>query len=198
MTTTVYLVRHAAHGLLGRVLTGRMPGVRIAEAGQVQAEQLARRLAEERIVAVWSGPLERTCATAMPIARLLGLSVTIAPGLDEIDFGEWTGRSFEALARDPVWANWNSARSVTRPPGGETILEVQARAVAEIERARREHVSGGVVMVSHGDVIRAAVAYHLGLPVDCMLRFEVRPASISILQVGDWGALLERLNEVSA
>jgi len=51
--------------------------------------------------------------------------VRIEERLDEIDVGDWQGRDFEALARDPRWNSWNSARSVARPPGGETMLEAQ-------------------------------------------------------------------------
>jgi len=53
-----------------------------------------------------------------------------------------------------------------------------------------------VVLVSHADVIKAALLYHLGLPLDAHARFDVDPASISTLAVGDWGAKVIRLNEV--
>jgi probable phosphoglycerate mutase len=76
------------------------------------------------------------------------------------------------------------------------MLEVQARAVGLIE-ARHREAEGAVVLVSHSDVIKVAVAYYLGLPVDAWHRFDVDPASITTLVVGDWGARVVRLNEVA-
>ena len=196
--TTFYLVRHAAHGLLGHVLAGRMPGVRLGPEGLAQADRLAERLAREAVEAVHSSPLERARETAAPIAARLGLDVQVAEALNEIDLGEWSGRSFDSLRDDPLWRSWNSARSVTRPPGGETMLEVQLRAVGHMERVRREHPDAGVVLVSHGDVIKAGLAYYLGLGADAWSRFDVDPASLSALVVGDWGARLRVMNEVPA
>ena len=78
------------------------------------------------------------------------------------------------------------------------MLEVQARAVRVIEQVRAAHPDTGVVLVSHGDVIKAALLYHLGLPIDAYQRIEVGPASLSVLVVGDWGARVLSLNEATA
>jgi broad specificity phosphatase PhoE len=59
-------------------------------------------------------------------------------------------------------------------------------------------VERSVILVSHSDVIKAALLYHLGLPIDAYSRIEVEPASISTLVVGDWGSKTLRLNEVVA
>jgi probable phosphoglycerate mutase len=196
VTTTVFFVRHAAHGLLGHVLAGRMAGVRLGEEGLRQADRLATRLARESVAAVCSSPLERALETAAPIARRLERDVQVAEALNEIDLGEWSGRSFDALDGDPQWRNWNAARSLTRAPKGETMLEVQARAVGFVERMRRAWPDSGVVLVSHADVIKAGLAYYLGLPLDSHARFEISPASLSALAVGDWGARVLVMNEV--
>ena len=198
MTTTFFLLRHAAHDRLGRVLCGRMPGVTLGEAGRAHAARLAERLSRETVAAVYSSPLERARETAEPIAARLGLSVEIAPEIDEIGFGEWSGRSFEELDRDPRWAAWNAARSVSRPPGGETMLEAQSRAVGFIERLRRTHGDGAAALVSHADLLKSVLAFFLGLPLDLIGRFEVGPASLSTVVVGDWGAKVLTVNEAAA
>ncbi|GJD99672.1 phosphoglycerate mutase GpmB [Methylobacterium isbiliense] len=195
MTTTFYLVRHAAHGHLGRTLCGRMPGVSLGEEGRAQAEALAGRLAREDLAAIYASPLERAQETASPLAARTGLPLQTLPALNEIDFGEWSGRSFEELHGDPRWDGWNTARHVTRPPGGETILEAQARAVRGLEELRRAHGEARLALVSHADVIKLVLAYALGLAADAMGRFEVSPASVSVLVLGDWGAKVESLNE---
>jgi probable phosphoglycerate mutase len=198
VTTTFHLVRHAAHDRVGAVLCGRMPGVSLGEVGRGQAERLAARFAAATVAAIQSSPLERARETAAPIAARLGQDVAINEGLTEIDFGAWSGRAFKDLDGDPAWAAWNGARGFNRPPGGESMLEAQARIVRAMEVLREAHRDGAVVLVSHSDVIKAALLYHLGLGLDAWPRIEVEPASISTLVVGEWGARIVRLNEVVA
>jgi probable phosphoglycerate mutase len=193
-----FLVRHAAHELVDRVLCGRMAGVSLGEEGRAQARRVAQRLARERIAAIHTGPLERARETAAPIAEQLGLTPEIHEAISEIDVGEWAGRDFASLQGDPHWASWNSARSVTRPPGGETMPEVQARVVGHLERVRGSHPDQAVVLVSHGDVIKAALLYCLNMPIDGYRLFDISPASISTLVIGDWGAKVLSVNEVPA
>jgi broad specificity phosphatase PhoE len=198
VTTTFLLVRHATHGRVGTVLCGRMPGVTLGAEGRAEAERLADHLAGRRIASVHTSPLERARETAEPIAARLGLEAESCEELLEIEFGAWTGRSFASLQDESRWRGWNSARSVSRPPGGETMLEVQARVVRLVERLRATCSDETVVLVSHGDVIKAGLLYCLGLPIDAHARIEVSPASISTLAVGDWGVNVIALNQVVA
>ena len=198
MTTTFFLVRHAAHDRVGRVLCGRMPGVSLGALGRDQARGLAERFANEAVASVQTSPMERARETAEPIAARVEQTLEINPGITEIEFGAWSGRSFDELDQDPAWASWNAARGVSRPPGGETMLEAQARVVRAMERLRDAYRERSVVLVSHADVIKAALLYHLGLSIDAYARFDIEPASISTLAVGSWGAKVIRLNEVVA
>jgi probable phosphoglycerate mutase len=198
MTTTLFLVRHAAHDLIGRVLCGRMAGVRLGTEGRRQAERLAERLARERVAAVYTSPLERARETAGPIADRLGLVPEVAEAITDVEYGEWSGKRFEELDRDPRWSAWNEAKSTYRPPGGETVLDVQHRAVGHVERVVAAHPEGGAVLVSHCDVIKAVLAYFLGMAIDGIARFEISPASVSIVAVGAWGARVHAINEVAA
>jgi broad specificity phosphatase PhoE len=75
---------------------------------------------------------------------------------------------------------------------------VQVRVARHIERSRALHPDDRIVLVSHSDVIRAAVLYHIGLPVDSFWRIEISPGSLTTLIVGDWGAKLISLNDVMA
>ena len=198
MTTTFHLVRHAAHDRVGTVLCGRMPGVHLGTLGKAQAERLAERFANENVTGIHTSPLERAVETAEPIAARLGQRLEIRQDIAEIDFGAWSGTSFEALAQDPRWTAWNRARSNGRPPYGETMLEAQMRIVGAMEQLRHRYSDRSVILVSHSDVIKAALLYHLGLPIDAYARFDIEPASISTLVVGDWGSKVLRLNEVVA
>lgn len=195
MTARVFLLRHAAHDTVGSGLAGRAPGITLGPDGLAQAGRLARRMAGQTLAAIYASPRERTRQTADAVAEGRSLDVTIASELDEIDFGRWSGNTFDTLNQDPLWRQWNAARSVARTPGGESVLDVQRRVVGLIERAATAHAGHAIALVSHADVIKAAVSYHLGLPVDAWQRFDIAPASVTVIDVGDWGARLLTLNE---
>jgi probable phosphomutase (TIGR03848 family) len=198
VATTFYLVRHAAHGLLGHKLAGRMDGVHLSEEGRRQAERLGLRLASENLAAIYSSPLPRAQETAAPIATRAGLAVEPEPQANEFDFGAWTGKALDALESDPLWRRFNAFRSVTPAPGGESMLDVQIRIVALMRQLRARHAAAPIAIVSHGDVLRAAVLYALGIPLDLFLRIEIAPASISIVELDDWGWRLTLLNDTPA
>jgi broad specificity phosphatase PhoE len=193
--TTFLLVRHAEHSLGPSVLAGRMPGVALTEIGHHQAERLARRLARERITALHCSPQQRTRETASAIADACGIAIQIAPALDELDFGAWTGKSFAALDEDPRWRLWNSERDRARTAGGETIADLAARVIGHIEEASRSDPAGRIAIISHAEVIRTAVLHYLGLPFRDYARISVDTASISRLMLADEGPRLLSLNE---
>lgn len=181
MATTFHLIRHGTYPLLGHVLGGRSAGHSLDAAGRAQAEALAEALAVRPIRAVVSSPLERTRETAAPIAARHGLAVAIEPDLNEIDFGEWTGAAFDELHARPAWRAFNLFRSSTPIPGGETMLAAQARAMAALLRLRAAYPEGDVAVVSHGDVVKAILAHFLGVSLDLFRRFEISPASRSVV-----------------
>src|SRR3954470_1577812 len=129
---TFHLIRHATNDLVGKSIAGRTPGIHLNDTGRQEAKRLAERLSHSGITRIFSSPLERAQETAEPLARTLGLSVTTIENLQEIDFGSWRGRAFSELESDPMWQRWNSFRVSARAPGGETIIEVQARLVGVI------------------------------------------------------------------
>ena len=195
MTATIILIRHAAHVELGRVLTGRRRDVSLSKEGLEQAEIVADLLGVEQLAAVYSSPRERAWYTAREVADAHELKVEVSDALDEVDFGDWTGMSFDALEGDPLWQQWNETRSQARPPAGESMTEAVARAVAAIEAFAAAHDGASIAAVSHCDVIRGVIAHYLGLSLDNILRFDVDPASVSRLTVGSWGARVMTVNE---
>jgi probable phosphomutase (TIGR03848 family) len=193
--TTFYLIRHATNDYLDqRKIAGWVPGVHLNSEGRKQAQQLAERLARDAIRAIYSSPLERAYETAEPIAAKLGLRVQISEGLGEIRFGDWTDETIAKLDTIPQWQRWNSFRSGTEMPNGEAMIEAQARIVREMLRLRTAHPNDRIALVTHGDPIKAAVAYFLGSPLDLFLRIEVDPASVSIIALDEHTARIIRLN----
>jgi len=192
--TTFLLIRHAHTDAIGRYLPGTAPGTPIDPAGQVQVDHLVEKLRSVPLDAVISSPLERATQTATPIAATHGLAVAIEPAFVEFEVGDWTGRTFPDLDSDPLWQRFNSVRSVSRPPGGELMLEVQQRAVAKLLELADSHLSGSLAIVSHGDVIRAMLMYFLGMPVDFLHRLEVLPASVSVVTFDRHTAIVRQVN----
>lgn len=192
--TSFFLVRHGSCRGLGETLWGRTNGVCLSDEGKAQALRLAERFAHVKLDAIYSSPLERALETAEAIARDAKLEVKQSPAFNEIDFGEWSARSFDVLAGDEHWQRFNSRRSVTKIPGGESFPDVQARVVAELERLTQQHLGGRIVIVSHADVIKAAVGYVAGTPIDLLQRFEISPCSVSIIASGEHETRLLALN----
>jgi probable phosphoglycerate mutase len=193
--TTIFLVRHAAHDRVDRILCGRMPGVSLGDAGRAQASRVAKRLSGEQLAAIYSSPMERARETAEPIAAAADLNLMISPGLNEIDLGEWTGRSFAELDPDPRWKAWNAERAAGEVPGGERMQAVQDRVVTEFESLRCRHPGQRVAAVSHADVIKAAICGVLGLSLDRYHALEIEPASISSIVLWEGGGKVVCLNE---
>jgi probable phosphoglycerate mutase len=195
VTANILLIRHAAHVELGRILSGRRRDVALSADGLQQAQIVADLVGVEPLAAIYSSPRERAYYTAREIAEPHELKVEIADGLDEIDFGDWTGRGFDTLEGDPDWQRWNEARGSARPPGGESMGEASARAMDALRAIAAEHPDQLIAAVSHCDIIRGVLAACMGLHLDHLLRFDVDPASVSRIAIGDWGARVISINE---
>jgi probable phosphoglycerate mutase len=195
VSATILLVRHAAHVELGQVLSGRRRDVALSSEGLEQSAILGDLLGTEAIAAVYSSPRERAWYTARDIAEPHELKVQGCDDLDEVDFGEWAGRSFEELQADERWHEWNDARASARTPGGESMSEAVARAMAALQSIAADHDEETIAAVTHCDIIRGVIAHILGLSLDHLLRFDVDPASVCRLHLGRWGARVGSVNE---
>jgi probable phosphomutase (TIGR03848 family) len=193
--TKFLLIRHATTAALGKSLSGRMQDVQLDVNGQQQARQLAKRLAALKIDAIYSSPLERTLETAAPLAEQMQLPCSVAEELVELDFGDWTNCSFTQLADDPTFKRFNTFRSITRIPGGETMQEAQTRLITGLERLAKKHPNEVVAVFSHSDMIKSAVAYYAGIHLDLFQRLEISPASVSVIDLFDDTARIVCIND---
>lgn len=192
--TTFFLIRHASCSGLGQTLWGRTPGICLNEKGQLQAQRLADRFKNINLNAIYSSPLDRALQTAAEIARSMKLEVKKSEAANEINFGEWTGKSFDCLSTDRRWRHFNNYRSMTMIPGGELFLEVQNRIVKEMETLAEQHGKARIAIVSHADVIRSAVAYFAATPIDLIDRFEISPCSVTVVALDEERACLLTVN----
>jgi broad specificity phosphatase PhoE len=194
--TVFYLLRHGEHVAQGRLLVGRTPGVGLSERGRMQAECVAGGLGQSGIAALYASPLQRTRETAQIVAARLSLPVAYREDLIELDFGEWTGLTFDEVRRDERWQAWSRHRGIAALPGGETMRAVQQRIVDALLELHANHRHQSVLIVSHGDVIRAALLFALGMPLDFIRRIEVGIASLSTIRIDDDGMRVLGFNEL--
>jgi probable phosphoglycerate mutase len=194
--TRILLIRHAATDLMSLQLCGHTPGISLSETGQQQADHLARALVHRPIEAIYCSPLERAQQTAQAIAATRGLSPIIYPSFIELDFGEWTGKSFDELRANPQWNEYNRTRSSVTPPNGEPPVEVLRRARNGLDEVVNQHPGGECAIVTHGDVIRSLLTSLLGMRLDDLLRFEIAPASVTEVWLGGDYPLIQSLNRL--
>ena len=192
---TLLLVRHGHTDSAGKRLTGWTAGIHLNEIGRQQAEHLVERVDGIRIDAIYSSPLERCRETAAPLAKARRLSVHVRRRLIETGYGEWTGRSIAQVRKTKLWRTVERVPSAMRFPGGESLLEVQARAVDEVNRIARDHPKGIVVVVSHADPIRLVIAQVAGADVDHLHRLVVDTCSITAITLENAVPRLLKVND---
>jgi broad specificity phosphatase PhoE len=192
--TVFHLLRHGEREA-SRVLVGRLPGFALTEKGRADVAAVAERLADDGIAAIYASPLQRTRETAEIVAVRLGLEAAFRDDLLELDFGEWTGKAFDEIRGDPRWPAWSTQRSLAAIPGGESMRQVQRRVVEALIEIGARHPDQTVVVVSHGDVIRAALVFALGMPLDFYGRLEVAQGSISTLRIDAAGIRVIAIND---
>lgn len=193
--TLLFLIRHGHTDWADRKLAGWLPDVHLNEAGVKQADALVERLAPVKFHALYSSPLERTLETAAPLARAREMKVIKVSDLGEVKYGDWQGKPLSQLSKKKEWATVQHTPSLMRFPNGESIREMQSRAVAVVERIAAENPRHTLALFSHGDVIKAIVAHFVGMPLDTFQRLVIAPASVTILAVGPSSPRLIRLND---
>ena len=195
--TVALFVRHGVTPTTGKVLPGRARGLHLADDGRAQADAVAERISRLRKVdAVYSSPLERARETAAAIGRRLELPVGTEKGLLECDFGEWTGAELKALRKLPEWRTVQRHPSGFRFPEGESFREMSCRMADTVGRMRARHPGQTVVLVSHADPIKAAVADAAGTPLDLFQRLVISPCSVTAIAYGDGGPVVLTVNSL--
>ena len=140
-----------------------------------------------------SSPLQRCARFAERLAGELDLPLTLEPGMQEMHFGEWEGRSALELMDDHEEALgrfWADPYGFT-PPGGEPVAEFSERVLAGLARLQAAHAGERVLLVTHGGVMRLLLARARGLPREQLLQVQVGHGALHRLQEGADGALVE-------
>ena len=185
--TTFFFVRHGVTSHTNKKLSGWLPDIHLTDEGRKQSEIAASSLARAPFKAVYSSPIARCAETARIVAAPHRLAVRTRRDLGEVEYGRWTGRSFKSLYRTKLWSVVQRWPSGFRFPEGEALRDVQSRSVAALEELRSKHRGQTICVVSHADVIRLVVAHCLGLHMDLFQRIVIGPASITVVDVNEYG-----------
>lgn len=188
MTTRLYLVRHGATALTAEDRFSGSVGVDLSDEGRSQAEQLAIRLADDQIAAVFCSPLGRTLETAHILAKPHGLSPIPADGLREISHGHWEGLTRSEVEQQfaEEYASWDSDPFTFAPQGGESGISVLARALPVIREIVVKHVDENILVVSHKATLRLVISSLLGFDARGYRdRLDQAPACLNILDFKD-------------
>jgi probable phosphomutase (TIGR03848 family) len=196
--TALYFVRHGVTSHTGHRLSGWTPDVHLTDDGRAGVESLARWLGDVPFKAVYSSPIDRTLETAKIVAAPHGLSVRTRRGIGEVEYGKWTNRPLRSLMRTKLWGTVQRWPSAARFPDGETLREVQSRAVTEVEKLAEEHPKEPICCVSHGDVIKLIAAHYLGVHIDLFQRIVIAPASVSVISLARESPYVLALNQLPA
>jgi broad specificity phosphatase PhoE len=187
MKRNLLLIRHGqATFNVEHRLPGQLPGIPLTEEGRRQVQQTGAALAGLPIGTIITSPLERARETAVLISQGRDIPFQVEPDLADTNVGKWAGMNYNELAKsDPEWQLY-VRQTAAAPPGVESSLDVQARAVRVTERARRASNLGEyVVLVAHADVIKLIIAYYTGMQPDCVHFLNIDNASVSLLAFGE-------------
>jgi probable phosphomutase (TIGR03848 family) len=206
--TRIVLLRHAHSTANAKaILAGRTPGVNLSDRGIKESLEVADRLRGVEFSAIRVSPLERCLQTLEPlIAQMnqqskkakLPPKIAIEEDLVEVDYGKWTGRKLSVLSKEKDWKIVQSTPSAMYFPGGEGLLEVQARAMRALNSIAHTPGQSPKLLVSHGDVIKAIIAGVVGTHLDHFQKIIIDPASISVLDFTGKDYRILTLNNTSS
>ena len=197
--TEFLLIRHGANDYTRtHKLAGWLPGIHLNEYGRTQAAAVGQRLSKMTIHALYASPLDRTMETAQAIAEHHPhLTVCPLEAIGELRIGMWEGQELGKLAQRKMWRTVQFAPSRVRFPDGETFRAAQQRGVDALEALCEQHARQTVAVVSHSDIIKLIVAHYLGLPLDLFQRLEISTASLTILEMNAYHAVIKQMNETA-
>ena len=201
MTTRIFLVRHGSTILSAEDRFAGETDVPLSDEGREQAGRLAQRLRNEEIDAIYASPMGRTMETASILAAPHQKQVIQKDGLREISHGRWEERTRAEVEKmfPDEYAKWEEDPFTFAPEGGESGLQVTARALPLLLQLVGAHEGKKVLIVSHKATIRLILSLLLGFdPRAYRDRLDQSPASLNILDFKDLAhARLILFNDVS-
>jgi len=155
--------------------------VPLSTAGRKKTEKLVAKLAAFPLTAVYASDLSRASYGARLLSEKSGAPLKITPHLREIDFGRWTGLTFEELLKIPEFRRRLQDPEKIRPPGGESLKDLSERALQVVSEIKARFSEGLVVVFAHGGLNRALIASLLDIPLRHFFSLEQHPGALNLL-----------------
>jgi broad specificity phosphatase PhoE len=188
VTTRVFLIRHGSTELSAEDRFAGAVDVLLSDAGRDQARRLGARLAREKIGVAFASPMQRTMDTARLVVEPHGIEVTPVDGIREIAHGRWEGMRRDEVERQfpEEYIRYEHDPFSFSPVGGESGLQVTARALPALLRIVEDHCNDRIVIVSHKATIRLLLSTLLGFdPRKYRDRLDQSPCALNILDFQD-------------
>ena len=163
----LYVIRHGAtESNENGIWQGSELNTPLCGKGRDQARAIGGMLAGRGIERVFASDLARAQETAAILSRRIGVPVETVEALREVKLGAWSGMTREeAYAAYPEFLQHPERLIDSAPPGGETQLDVLARAQAAFAGITACGLSR-VAVVSHGALLRTWFCAAMGMPLE--------------------------------
>lgn len=200
MNLTLFFLRH---GETAASRTGGYCGTLdpdLTYEGYQMADDFADAYQSLPWAAVFCSPLRRAVATAEPLCKGAGIQLQRKVGLREIAYGQWEGKTPEAVNRGfhDTYVRWLADPGWNAPTDGERGIDVARRSSLVIEEIERTCSTGNVLVVSHKATIRIMLCCLVGIDVGHFRdRIHMPVAAVSIVEMGVQGPLLRTLGDRS-
>lgn len=196
--TQLVLLRHGeVEAAYQRVFGGRID-MNLSPRGHEQAAALAKWLAKQPLNAVYASPMKRVQQTMAPFSATAGWSaraVTV-PNLREVDFGDWTGHTWEAV-REKFGVSafqWLAELDRGGIANAEDARSYRERVETFVREVLQKHPTENIAVFCHGGVIRMILSVLLKIPLPQMAGFEIDYASATNVAILPHKAEVQFLN----
>lgn len=179
MTTFIFLRHATSSANESGLLAGRTPGVLLSKKGEKQAEGLIPHLNSLKIDKVLVSPQERCLQTIKPWLRHVRKRAIVEVAFQEMNYGSWSGAKLKELSKSKEWRQIQKSPSTFTFPNGESFLAAQRRVQNRLNLLSKKYPKSCILIVSHGDIIKLAIASTLNMDLDDFQKLVVDPASIT-------------------
>jgi len=194
----IFLLRHA-HSVANAkgILAGRMENIPLSKEGEEQRVLLATRLKDAKFDQIFSSPIQRCLETIDAWEPPADSNITIVEEFQEVHYGDWTGKKTSSLMRNAAWREIHKNPASVRFPNGETLPEVQTRALLGLDKYIKAK-SKNILISTHADVVKVLILHALGTHLNNIDKISIDNASISVIDKTKDGLRVVKVNDTSA
>lgn len=172
--TRIHLIRHGEVAGAGAPRYNGHADVPLSDVGIAQYHALKPRLEHTPISACYTSDLVRCRTGADILGNHLNVTPVVEPALRELNIGVWEGMTWDDIKRR--WPKEWKARLADivnyRVPGGENLLDLEARIIPAIARIIDRHPGEEVLIVAHGGANRVILLNAIGAPLSALFTIE--------------------------